>query len=1188
MDVEIRNRAVAVRKLGTYIGFFEWVAWAALKEVRLEMLFGNHVLDLLDFLAPWVASGSAAVCRVAVVEFLGPDKYRSASLKKGLCANHFVAAKKTSSPLASSPSSADISDAKLAAMKHGWMLLPTDATGNCGIDAMCQALSSERSRESWLETRREIADFMDAVADVELWQELWANCAENALQGSGAEGVGLGPPLGASCFSAASGASSSSSSSSKLPSGLGSIPPSCISPKPLLDLLPPFDFSLSLPPPAFPPPTHQDDEVASSLSMSDDIGDGMVEDTLVDSAPNISDDIGDDMVEDACAVVAVCDAGLEPEPVAPPVAVAGRLPFAEYIMQMPLAKLTKCSSDYEAWRECEREWLVEFGASSCDDTSPSKRRHPHRSSKLQHRLVVGRRFALWLETDGKHSKSSLKEFLLSIRCYADGKPPKNDRVWLASCLKAWRALEKDGALVLASRHSQGGRKSGHRVPDSCLQRVRGRQGSPYKCPELRFLLWDWFVDIRRSLATIVTPKLVLAKAKELSAGLLKVMRSTGHYTPLPQLDKHWLLRWKREFGVVLRRPNLRFKCSKEALCARLRAMWLNVIRVRHLAVLLLDKDLDDQIYGIDEKPVHFNEAGSKGVGTLEIQGAPAVRLKENHAATRERVSVMTSVTSNPLAASSPTLMPLELLCKAKTNFRTRSVECPRGLKFSLAWAEKGSYRQEHILAYLRRWLDPWSEQRALRRDWRILFLDVAKSHCGPEVLALCHERGYVLLFHYGCTTGVAQVNDTDLHGPFEKFYVELEQASFNIQQTWDPGCVSRSLQAVVNDVGEAWRLCDHKAGVRGHKFNGLNVALDGSEDHLLGREAATIWKELDMAGARLRAIEEVNDMVKKKEVVAFSDWQKVVRHPANPGVVEFEGAELEDGFGPEEPMWLTAEEEAEIADEGIKMLADDVAAEAAGQDVSAEELVPLVDEAEVTAQRVARLKKLRAEAMSLAIPAAVFTMDRHIKSQERALAAGQSASCKLVGKVLMSHMAKKEEMARKRVAQHQARARKVRRAAAKVKAKQRKAKAAKAKAKKEKAEYDAKLDALPKTFSAKDCGQDGGPGLRARIACLERLKMRSPPLNFEDEARWLSVRDAYCAKFRRVKGLYKDINIGVPFIGEINAVLEELAELYKGPSKFNTGDKKGGDKKGGDPLAFKNYLDRMASSLPKPSTTAVL
>jgi hypothetical protein len=109
------------------------------------------------------------------------------------------------------------------------------------------------------------------------------------------------------------------------------------------------------------------------------------------------------------------------------------------------------------------------------------------------------------------------------------------------------------------------------------------------------------------------------------------------------------------------------------------------------------------------------------------------------------------------------------------------------MNFSTQFAEKGSYRSEHLLQYLDRWLDPWTEERASSRDYRLLFLDLAKSHLGDDVREFCWKRGYFLLYHYGCTTGVTQVNDTDLHGHFEKIYIEFEQTFFNDQQLIEPG-----------------------------------------------------------------------------------------------------------------------------------------------------------------------------------------------------------------------------------------------------------------------------------------------------------------------------------------------------------------------------------------------------------------
>lgn len=92
-------------------------------------------------------------------------------------------------------------------------------------------------------------------------------------------------------------------------------------------------------------------------------------------------------------------------------------------------------------------------------------------------------------------------------------------------------------------------------------------------------------------------------------------------------------------------------------------MWRNNIVTRQLATKAFGHDLD--IYGIDQKGIHMNEAGSRNTRTLEIQGAPVVALKQNHAATRDRVSIMTTVTSNKAAATRPGGLPVEVLFRNK-------------------------------------------------------------------------------------------------------------------------------------------------------------------------------------------------------------------------------------------------------------------------------------------------------------------------------------------------------------------------------------------------------------------------------------------------------------------------------------------------------------------------------------------
>lgn len=218
-------------------------------------------------------------------------------------------------------------------------------------------------------------------------------------------------------------------------------------------------------------------------------------------------------------------------------------------------------------------------------------------------------------------------------------------MFLQECVKA--ANERKGASpAVAVTGGRGPVRCRSLKPLSQMMRVSRHQGAPYKCPLIRESLWDWFVDIRRSICGRLSPKMVLMKARSLADEIMAMSRATGNYIPMPILDKHWLLRWKRDKGIVFRKPNQRFKTSRQTMIVRLRAMWLNTIRVRHLARIFLGHDMSDRIYSIDEKPMHFNEGASKNKNTLEIQGAPAVKLKENHAASRQRLSVMTCATSN--------------------------------------------------------------------------------------------------------------------------------------------------------------------------------------------------------------------------------------------------------------------------------------------------------------------------------------------------------------------------------------------------------------------------------------------------------------------------------------------------------------------------------------------------------------
>jgi hypothetical protein len=190
-------------------------------------------------------------------------------------------------------------------------------------------------------------------------------------------------------------------------------------------------------------------------------------------------------------------------------------------------------------------------------------------------------------------------------------------------------------------------------------------------------------------------------------------------------------------------------------------------------------------------------------------------------------------------------------------------------------------------------------------------LDVAGSHLGDEVVEEAWRHGYVTIYHYGCTTGVAQVNDTDLHGAFEAAYLHLEQQAFVEQQLYDPGCVARRPQDVLEDAAAAWKSVDHRQGVAGHLRNGLSIKLDGSEDHRLSREAAVFWQAAGMGTLRQAAMADVDAKVASGHLKDFSQWREVIVQDSDPGVLYDEGAEFEGDYAEgEQPYFEDGEAEA--------------------------------------------------------------------------------------------------------------------------------------------------------------------------------------------------------------------------------------------------------------------------------------
>lgn len=731
-------------------------------------------------------------------------------------------------------------------------------------------------------------------------------------------------------------------------------------------------------------------------------------------------------------------------------------------------------------------------------------------------------------------------------------PAKKTRVWLGRCITEAKIVDElwSGQSV-PKGYNKGRRKrtsAQDRLPDRLATRKRMNMGPPFQCPQIGEVLWDWFVDMRRSLASIITPKFVLLKARQIADAIVAAMKKSGIFVEVPVIDEGWVRRWRLEHGVVFRRPNCRYKVSKAKLHERMRALWKNVIRIRRLAERCFGNDLASSLYGIDEKPIHFNEAGSKGIGTLEICGQCSVKLKHNHSASRERASVMTCVTSNRPLATSARKPPICILFKAKTAKGIDKLRnsLPKETNFSLMHSAKGSFRKEDILAYLVTWLDPWTEQRAKDNDYRLIFLDAARSHLGDDVEACAWARGYCTMWIYGGTTGVAQVNDTDCHMQFERTYLEFEQQAFTENQMLDPSDISRTPRDVIADTNATWRSIDHERSVRGFLHTGLSNALDGTQDEYICREALECWQEIDMHKERKDSIREVDERFDAGNL-CFSDWRSLMVNPLEIGVME-EGEEFEGEMVEGEKPWLEeGETEKALALEDATGFAPEPVVIHGEPGDNAEELV----EAEVAARRLAQLERIRASSYDLKEP----TIQHRAEVVLSRLKRGRVGTNKKANAILRRHAVEAQQKETANVAAGRAKVRQEKRNRAKVAALIADERRAKAKKKEATKALDDKIDALPKTFSAAEVGAKTLAGIKAREDCLEKLKLRSPKLSLADEVKWQNTKAAWAKVFP----IHEPLGVGEVFIKKINEVLEKLGKHYSGPTKFNKTDGDYGD-----------------------------
>ena len=717
-------------------------------------------------------------------------------------------------------------------------------------------------------------------------------------------------------------------------------------------------------------------------------------------------------------------------------------------------------------------------------------------SKLQDASCV----LAWIGAQGLHLSDKLprctwKRFWQDHGAKLTKAEETRGRVYIRRCI---RLAESQTAELRASTYEPAGRRN---VRFRERRRLHGTQGRPSKASLVREQLFQWFCSIRRSVKTRLPARAVLQQAKVLTENYVYQCVVAGKRAEAPALTPSWLRDWCMCYRVSLRKPNRRCEVPKAILQERLRIMWCNVMRVRELARRILGYDL--AVDNVDQSPFHMNEAGSKDVGSLCLRGCGAVPLNEVHSATRARWTVNTMVRSDVTPAGP--LPPLEIMFKAEGSRLQSDLQqhIPRWAPWlSVVTSPSGSYQEPDLLDYLER-VYPLPLQP--RQRWRILLLDAYAPHQTERVRRCAWQRRVIIVIHGGGTTSVGQVNDTDLHKPMKKEYIELEMDDALRQAALGKACPMVRREDAMAWMSIVWfQTHMHLQAADGFKKVGITNALDGSEDDLVCREARSYWNALSMPEMRASAVADVDCEVDAGRLswTYRHVYRLIAEHPAR-GHVDFhpddEGSDEDPTDTLDPTAWTDSDDDAAPTDEAAEGVRRSGSRHASA--VAEEESAPqgLCNEMYDRTARLDTLRTVLLQVEQAGVEAVANTVRRAIHAEQKAMK-DVARSCVPVRRAF----AEAEEEAERRALQERAVVE--RRVAESARAKRtlkellreqealqvRKAELARA------SSVEESLRAL-KRWTAADFGQGHpGGGTRAHAAnrreVLERLRRRAPAL----------------------------------------------------------------------------------------------
>ena len=189
----------------------------------------------------------------------------------------------------------------------------------------------------------------------------------------------------------------------------------------------------------------------------------------------------------------------------------------------------------------------------------------------------------------------------------------------------------------------------------------------------------------------------------------------------------------------MRAANRKYKVPRKVLKERLEICWVNIFRIRLFVFLTFG--YDPLIINFDQSPFHHNETGSQNKATLGVRGA-TVPVVEGNADVRSRWTANLTTYSRFTAVTGGEMPYAECMFKGekdgRVDKRLQAFLRSRGFPswFTVTVGPKGSYREQDVIAWLRKHLEPWKEGR----DWRILLADDYSAHKSANVWAFAWSR----------------------------------------------------------------------------------------------------------------------------------------------------------------------------------------------------------------------------------------------------------------------------------------------------------------------------------------------------------------------------------------------------------------------------------------------------------------